>query len=377
MFVWLEGESSALREAAIAYIRSIAQKQNSEWAFSILKSDSLSLECKQRFVAALPAEKEYWEVVGSFGNLLVQAYWENISVVSIEDENRAEGVGHLLEQGFYARAINLLGCMLYEGQDLAVSQVVEALSRLGGSSDHLGDSFLSSNVAELLKWLEQEDFENSALPVLEFKFFDYVFHHEPSKALYHFLGNDPDNFVSLVQSVYSADDKRIPEELRSVYKQRCWSVLNSWQYLPGLRDDGSIDGEHLVKWVNCVRTRFNADSCERDYDGQIGEVLACSPDGKDGTWPAEEVRVILETLKNSRLEAGMIRGRLNRRGVTSRGVFDGGSQENAVADSYWDNARKTNARSPRTAAMYTVLAREYERGALREDTRAERRGTQD
>ena len=267
--------------------------------------------------------------------------------------------------------------MLYEGQDLAVSQVVEALSRLGGSSDHLGDSFLSSNVAELLKWLEQEDFENSALPVLEFKFFDYVFHHEPSKALYHFLGNDPDNFVSLVQSVYSADDKRIPEELRSVYKQRCWSVLNSWQYLPGLRDDGSIDGEHLVKWVNCVRTRFNADSCERDYDGQIGEVLACSPDGKDGTWPAEEVRVILETLKNSRLEAGMIRGRLNRRGVTSRGVFDGGSQENAVADSYWDNARKTNARSPRTAAMYTVLAREYERGALREDTRAERRGTQD
>lgn len=377
MFVWLEGESSALREAAIAYIRSIARKQNSEWAFSILKSDSLSLECKQRFVAALPAEKEYWEVVGSFGNLLVQAYWENISVVSIEDENRAEGVGHLLEQGFYARAINLLGWMLYEGQDLAVSQVVEALSRLGGSSNHLGDSFLSSNVAELLKWLEQEDFENSALPVLEFKFFDYVFHHEPSKALYHFLGNDPDNFVSLVQSVYSADDKRIPEELRSVYKQRCWSVLNNWQYLPGLRDDGSIDGEHLVKWVNCVRTRFNADSCERDYDGQIGEVLACSPDGKDGTWPAEEVRVILETLKNSRLEAGMIRGRLNRRGVSSRGVFDGGVQEVALAERYREHSHRMNARWPRTAGILWGLAEDYEREAFREDVEAEQRGSQE
>ena len=84
----------------------------------------------------------------------------------------------------------------------------------------------------------------------------------------------------------------------------------------------------------------------------------------DGMWPAEEVRVILETLKNSRLEAGMIRGRLNRRGVTSRGVFDGGSQENAVADSYWDNARKMNASSPRTAAMHAVLAQEYERDAF-------------
>lgn len=377
MLVWLEGESSALRQAAIAYIHSRVQRQSSEWACSILKSDSLSLECKQRFVAALPADKEYWEVVGSFGDPLVRAYWENISVVSIKEENRADGVGHLLEQGLYARAINLLGWMLYDEQDLAVSQVVEALSRLGGSSDHLGDSFLSYNVAELLKWLEQEDFENSVLPVLEFKFFDYLFRHEPSKALYHFLGNDPDNFVSLVQSLYSTHDKRIPEELRSVYKQRCWSVLNNWQYLPGLRDDGSIDGEHLLGWVNCVRTRFNADSCERDYDGQIGEVLSCSPDGKDGMWPAEEVRVILETLKSSRLEAGMIRGRLNRRGVTSRGVFVGGRQENAVADSYWDNARKTNARSPRTAAMHTVLAQEYERDALREDTRAERRGAQD
>ena len=376
MFVWLEGESSALREAAIAYIQSRAQRQTSEWARSILKSDSLSLGCKQRFVAALPAAKEYWEVVGSFGNLLVRAYWENISVVSIAAENRADGVGHLLEQGFYARAINLLGWMLYDEQELTASQVVEALSRLGGSSDNLGDSFLSYNVAELLKWLEQKDFENSALPMLEFKFFDYVFHHEPSRALYHYLGSDPDNFVSLVQLSYSTDDKRIPEELRSVYKQRCWSVLNNWQYLPGLRDDGSIDAEHLAGWVNCARTRFNADSCERDYDGRIGEVLACSPDGKDGMWPAEEVRVILETLKNSRLEAGVIRGRLNRRGVTSRGVFDGGSQDNAVADSYWDNARKMNACSPRTAAMHTVLAQEYDRDALLEDTRAERRGTQ-
>lgn len=377
MFAWLERETSALRDAALAYIQSRAQRQNPEWAYSILMSDSLSLECKQRFVAALPAEKEYWEVVGSFGNFLVRAYWENIRVASIKDENRADGVGHLLEQGLYARAINLLGWMLHDEQDLTVSQVVEALFRLGGSSDRLGDSDLSYNVAELLKWLEQEDFENSALPMLEFKFFDYVFHHEPSKALYHFLGNDPDNFVVLVQSLYSTDDMGVPEESRSLYKQRCWSVLNNWQYLPGLRDDGSIDGEHLARWVNRVRACFSAGSCERDYDGQIGEVLACSPDGKDGTWPAEEVRVILEALKNSRLEAGMIRGRQNRRGVTSRGVFDGGSQENAVADSYWDNARKTNARSPRTAAMHTVLAQEYERDALREETRAERRGTQD
>ena len=94
-------------------------------------------------------------------------------------------------------------------------------------------------------------------------------------------------------------------------------------------------------------------------------------------WPAEEVRGVLESRGNPQLEAGLLRGRLNRRGVTSRGLFDGGLQEAALAQSYREHARRMNARWPRTAAILCRLAQEYEGEALREDIEAERRGGQD
>lgn len=377
MFAWLEGDSPALSEAALAYVQRTSDRREVDWACSILKSDLLSSEGKKRFIAALPAQKEYWEVVGKLEETLAQAYWENVNVLLIQQNDRLEGVEHLLERGCTSHAIRLLAWMLHDEQELDVSRVVEALLGLVSLSDQLDRPSLSYDVAQLLKWLEQEDFGNPALPMLEFKFFDYVFDHEPTNALYRSFGNDPDGFASLVQSLYSTDNIGIPEESRSVYKQRCWSVLYNWQHLPGLRDDGTIDGVYLVEWIDRVRTRLSVEGSERDYDGQIGEVLASSPDGKDGMWPAEEVRDLIESLRNLKMEAGLRRGRVNRRGVTSRGVFDGGTQEAALAEHYRENARRMNARWPRTAAILSILAKEYEGEALREDIEAEQRGDED
>ena len=377
LIAWLEGDSRALREAAHAYFRRVSEMRGVEWVCSILKFDSLSLEAKTSFVSALPAGKEYWEAVNAAEEMLVQTYWEGLNVILIKEGDRVEALEHLLERGCASQAVHLLAWMAHDEQELDVSKVVEALSRLVSSSDQIDDSSLSNDVAELLKWLEQEDFEHSALPMLEFKYFDYVFDHEPANALYRSLGKDPDGFASLLQSLYSTDDMGMPEESRSLYKKRCWSVLYNWKHLPGLCEDGNIDGSYLAEWIDRVRTRLSVDGSERDYDGQIGEILASSPDGKDGMWPAEEVRGVLESRGNPQLEAGLLRGRVNRRGVTSRGLFDGGLQEAALAQSYREHARRMNARWPRTAAILCRLAKEYEGEALREDIEAERRGGQD
>ena len=377
LFAWLEGDSRALREAAYAYFRRVSEMRGVEWVCSILKVDSLSLEAKTSFVSALPAGKEYWEVVNAAEEMLVQTYWESLNVLLIKEGDRVEALEHLLERGCASQAIHLLAWMAHDEQELDVSKVVEALSRLVSSSDQIDYSSLSNDVAELLKWLEQEDFEHSALPRLEFKYFDYVFDHEPANALYRSLGKDPDGFASLLQSLYSTDDMGMPEESRSLYKKRCWSVLYNWKHLPGLCEDGNIDGSYLAEWIDRVRTRLSVDGSERDYDGQIGEILASSPDGKDGMWPAEEVRDILVSRGNPQLEAGLLRGHVNRRGVTSRGLFDGGIQEAALSQSYREHARRMNARWPRTASILSRLAKEYEGEALREDIEAERRGAQD
>jgi len=377
VLAWLAGESPALREAASTYIRRIAERRGALWARAVLNSDSLALEGKKRFVVALPAEKEYWGVVDELGSSLSQIYWENMNVFLIKDGEGEEAVERLLEHGCASQTISLLVWMLHDGQELVVAQVVEAMSGLIESSGQKGVQDLSYEVAELLTWLERETPEHPGLPMLEFQFFDYVFDHEPANTLYEYLGNSPDRFVFLVKRLFSAHDDEMSKEAQSAYLRRCWSILYHWQRLPGLRDDGTIDGEHLTKWINDVRTRLNADGNERDYDSQIGEVLASSPDGKDGMWPAEEVRDLLEALRNPKLEAGLFKGRLNRRGVTTRGVFDGGAQETHLAEHYREDSRKMSVRWPRTAAVLDGLAEEYELEAKREDEKAEERADQD
>ena len=94
-------------------------------------------------------------------------------------------------------------------------------------------------------------------------------------------------------------------------------------------------------------------------------------------WPVEAVRDLIESLKNPRLERGLFRGRLNRRGVTFRGVYEGGDQEAGLAARYRAQAREMDAQWPRTAALLRGLAEKYEKEADQENAEAEQLGDQD
>jgi hypothetical protein len=58
----------------------------------------------------------------------------------------------------------------------------------------------------------------------------------------------------------------------------------------------------------------------------IGQVLAWSPVDAEGYWPTEPVRDLLEQLQSEDFETGLRISLGNKRGVTSRGLFEGGTQ---------------------------------------------------
>src|SRR5262249_5527256 len=139
----------------------------------------------------------------------------------------------------------------------------------------------------------------------------------------------------------------------------------------GLRSDGTIDSDHLTHWVQEARLAF-AELDRADIgDEQIGQVLSTAPEGTDGVWPAEPVRDLIETIGSTRIEAGIHLGAVNSRGVTTRGVFDGGDQERALAARYRQWAVQTAGRWRRTSRVLRGLADSYELEAQREDERAE------
>jgi hypothetical protein len=62
----------------------------------------------------------------------------------------------------------------------------------------------------------------------------------------------------------------------------------------------------------------------------------------------------------------------NNRGVTSRGLLEGGSQERALADHYRQKADLIRDEWPRSAALLVGIAESYESDARRNDADSER-----
>jgi len=107
-------------------------------------------------------------------------------------------------------------------------------------------------------------------------------------------------------------------------------------------------------------------------DQQIGSVLAHASANAAGVWPDVPVRDLVAVTRSKALESGLILGRRNRRGVTSRGMTDGGAQERDLAKIYREWSRATELQWPRTSAVLERIAKSYEHEGQKHDEDAER-----
>jgi hypothetical protein len=218
--------------------------------------------------------------------------------------------------------------------------------------------------------------DDGDLPRYEFMFFELLRDHKPSRALYRLLGNNPKEFVDMIKAIYRSDDEpaRSLTPNEQAFAHLSWSVIHEWNTLPGLGDDGAIDSEHLKDWVRKVRLSLEESGRSAIGDEQVGQVLSTSPIGDDGVWPAEPVRDLIDDLGNKRVDTGIHIGKMNQRGVTSRGVFDGGDQERELEARYRGWAATVATKWPRTARVLRGIADDYQRDARERDAEAERRG---
>jgi len=379
ILAWLSHREPNLREAALTFANlRIAKEGGVARMVAMLALEELKTpEARDLLMGAIPTTKPYWEAIAELGGDLEAAYWRRVSHYRFAMEDRVEGVRLLLEHERPWAAAGLLCDMVMQKQAPGLDLLGSTLSTLITVSSPIEDpSMTSFYIATLLHYMEQEMPDDDQLPIYEFAFFDLLHDHEPSGALYRMLCADPDQFVELIKRVYRADNE--PKRERTPSEQTmghlAWSVLHEWDVLPGLREDNTVDGAHLTDWVRRARLALSDSGHGSIGDEQIGQVLASSPLGPDGVWPVEEVRELVESIGNSRIDTGLHIGKTNRRGVTSRGIFDGGDQERELEKEYRDMASKIATRWPRTARVLRGIAESYQAEARRNDAEAEWRG---
>jgi len=245
----------------------------------------------------------------------------------LEGKRREWPTYHRAVQNAQADAIRALH------RDGGIAEVTESLEQLFRRGD-LHQSEGIHDIGTLLDYLTtSETTDRSRLAQLEWMFLPLLEGvGRSANVLGEELARNPQFFMDILCLVFRARDEE-PREAADEQKARAmfgYQLLDSWRQPPGYRNDGSVDEEALNKWVNVARTLAVAHKREEIADVQIGRVLRYVPNDLDGRWPHRVVRRLVEQIASRSLETGLELELRNSRGVTARGLIDGGAQERAL-----------------------------------------------
>lgn len=372
---WLGAEDPALKEVATTWASCRLAASGTPLLRDLLsRPDTRDPKLRVQLALAAPASAETWDLLAEDPELS-DSYWAATRPWGIQPADAERAARELLAHDLPWASVDVLNIALRPkgeqgiGADL-IEATLDGAMTANPATGHTQSPGYELGV--LLDALAGDQCPPEKLARYEYAFFSLLEDYRQPQALYSLLRQDSDLFVELVSRVYRGKGqapRKLSEDQEALAHQ-AWLILEHWHQLPGA-SDGEVDGEHLGRWVRRARLALS-DADRADIgDEQVGRVLAAAPAGKDGVWPAEPVRSLLEEIGSTSVETGFFIGVRNSRGITSRGAFDGGKQERDLAANYREWSRRTRKDWPRTARVLRRLADAYETEARDHDAEAE------
>ena len=346
--------------------------QQEDWPFlektiDQLKSQEYEPIALANIFLATPPTQHTWERLNSEASEVQRLYWLKMEPGKVlkEEKNIELVTDRLLS---VQRSIRVAQWIL--GLSVNYKIVIRTLEQLPFD---LVESKVAINqiaylIVELLKQLDESDeVGNTTIARLELPLIPVISRKERFLAIDCEIAKEPSLFASLIASAYKPDDGHSEAYSWEILER---FILDSGK-LPGQQNDADIDQKLLFTWVHECRRLCTDQGLGEIGEECIGRLLAKSPTGHDGIWPCEPVRNLLDDIGSQEIENGFIIGKLNLRGVTTRGAFEGGSQEYKLEDYYRSEAEKIRSTWPFTAKLLLSLAREFQQEGKRFDLQAD------
>ena len=365
----------------IAGVRFFEEKE--PWALKMVETavkNGLPDTAIVELLLAIYSQRSTWNMAAALGEGINAMYWKDADF-NLFNQTPAD-IQYAIEQMVIAdRAPEVVERIANDSSSVAAETILGVLHAATDDPLPTGGNdatMFQWGIARLFTRLDKDEaVSDDVIARLEWQYLAVLEHSErPAKTLHTFMSTRPNFFIEVLSAVFRASSKEAapdhtPTAQEKAVASQAWRLLESWAKIPG-EDKGEIDTKVLEEWVG--EAHRLAVEAERGSIGDeyIGKLLSHSPEGPDGLWPHPAVRQIIETMRNSKIEHGVMIGVHNGRGVTSRGMLDGGQQERALAQRYngWAEALKFD--SPRTSGMLREIARSYETHARDFDETAER-----
>ena len=360
---FLQGVFHALeREATFDIIRPIIGSSTDDMVAALLD--------------LLPFDRTSWEAIAALGSQCDDLYWATVNAAwTRTDQDRDVAVERLLGACRPRAAFRLLGSGKNSVDVRTLYTILDQLPRSDEEGGPLNSMEAYHVVEAFTKLQESNAFGLDQMAQLEFVYLDVLKNEEGRLPnLERSIGENPNLFAEAVAQMYKRDDGTLEpeatlnEEAAKRASERAYRLLEALARVPGTGDDGQIDAEQLLTWIEEARKRGSELGRRMMCDYHVGQLLSHAPPDTDGVWPCLPVRDALDQVLNPDMEGGLTNALYNARGAHWRDM--GGRQERALAAKYEGWARAQEHTHPRVAVALRRLASTYAEQARWEDDEA-------
>ena len=325
---------------------------------------------------ALPFEPTTWKWFEELGSPFCRAYWRQVIPWpgTLTQSELEEATLSLITEDRIHSTLDLLHSAHFQNKPVSHSLIAQGLRAFLVTKERPNTPEEARQTAWSIRELMECLTSNPELPLeqlaqLEWSLLKILDAQQYSpKALLDSMEQSPEFFAEVVSAAYTKPAEN--EDDWTARRENAIELLRSWRRLPGQNQDGSIASESLNNWIEQARNECSSRECGSVGDLVIGKILALSPSENDGSWPLIPVRDCIEKFASDRIEQGFNSGTINKRGITTHALGEGGDQERELATRFREYADSSKFRWPRTARQLSDLATFYQNDARRYDERA-------
>lgn len=299
-----------------------------------------------------------------------------------QDRGDAERfVSELMTVGAYAQSFSVAS---HYAKDLSSDLLMRVLDSLSRSPDEVAQAGAAG-------WGAQQVFErlnrdssiaDNRLLGLELRYLPWLsepFGGTQDLRIFRALEHEPEFFVQLVSMLYrkqttpeadeaegETESTELSVEQKQAAARNAYTVLEAWDGYPGRDAEGDERTRRLSEWSTSVLELTKQSGRAGPGESALAAVLARVPAGLYGVWPCETARSLIEQGRQ-RFRDSLSTAKWNMRGVWSKGMFEGGKQEQAIAAPYREGAARLRLTHPETAAFLDRIVASYENDAKLQD----------
>ena len=383
----LNSENEQAKEFAMGNVSALFERKGWDWIETLPLNEWLP-EQTGLFLSFLPVERRTWALVEKLGVEVDALYWKRVRG-DLRETNKEDvefAASKLLDYERPLQAIDVLSMALYGKCEIDPDLIMETLEVALNVQNQTSPedemvNYDACQIQELFEYLQnRSETDINRLAALEWAYLGFLDDYSRSfpVALQKTLQQDPQFFCQLISVVYRSDNEpedegEAPTEQEKARARNAYNLLTRWNAIPGTGDDGVIDEQILMDWVDKAREICKESGHLSVCDIHIGEMLAREPGNSDDEWPGIPVRDVIDEIDSDDLVRGFEIGIYNKRGVYSGNRHGGGLQERALAEKFNNFASQCETDWPETAASLRRVAKHYEDEAKREDERVNHR----